>query len=352
MLIRASALLVVSTVLPLMPAQPYHAAVIEEDGVEIVRLTDRDRDMQVSIAPTIGAIAYEFLVNGQNALYTPADSIGEFAKAPRLAGVPLLWPWANRLDRDGVHFDGRYYGLQEELAPFRRDGNQLPIHGLLAFTDLWEIEGISFDDEAAEVSLRLEFSAYPELIGQFPFAHTAELRYRLSGGGLEVGFRIENDGNRPMPVSLGFHPYFQVHDAPRDEWSVRLPAASIWELSEKLTPTGEKSPSEELFPQRKDLSLAGVTLDHVFGDLERDSHDQATFVLQGNQQQVAVDYGPAFDVAVVYAPGGGRNFVCFEPMAGVTNAINLAHEGRYDGLQTVAPGETWSGAFRIRPIGF
>ncbi len=354
MLLKAAALLLSAAAISLMHAQPYSATVAREDGVDVIRLVDSGRNMQVSIAPKVGAMAYAFLVNGHNALYFPADSIAEFAKAPRLAGVPLLWPWANRLDRDGFFFEGKLFRLQEGLAPFRRDGSNYPIHGLLAFSDLWETAGLSADDQRAEARLVLEFSRHPELMGQFPFAHTVEMRYSLGGGGLEVTFRIDNHSARTMPVSLGFHPYFQVTDSPRGQWSVELPAASIWKLNERVTPTGEKIPSEELFPQRKKMPIQGATLDHVFGDLERGARDEATFVLRGDKQAVAVDFGPTFDVAVVYAPQprGDAGFVCFEPMAGVTNAINLAHEGRYSDLQTIPPGESWSGYFRVRPTGF
>jgi aldose 1-epimerase len=349
---RAAAFLLGATILPFMSAQTYTATVTQEDGVDIVRLADESRGMQVSIAPKIGAMAYEFLVNGKNALYFPEMSIGEFAKSPRLAGVPLLWPWANRLDRDGYFFEGKFFGLQEDQAPFRRDGSKLPIHGLLAFSDRWEVVNVSADDRDAEVSLKLDYSSYPDLAAQFPFAHSVWMHYALSDGALTVTFRIDNQSKATMPVSLGFHPYFQVHDAPRDAWTVELPAASIWELDERLTPSGKKSPSEDLFPNRKKMSLSGATLDHVFGDLERDSNGESKFVLRGASEQVAVEYGPSFDVAVVYAPGGGRNFVCFEPMAGVTNAMNLAHDGKYADLQSIPAGKSWTGYFRIRPTGF
>jgi aldose 1-epimerase len=39
-------------------------------------------------------------------------------------------------------------------------------------------------------------------------------------------------------------------------------------------------------------------------------------------------------------------------MAGITNAVNLAHEGKYPELQTVAPGTTWHETFTIRFTGF
>jgi aldose 1-epimerase len=39
-------------------------------------------------------------------------------------------------------------------------------------------------------------------------------------------------------------------------------------------------------------------------------------------------------------------------MAAVTNGINLAHEGKYPELQTVAAGGQWQESFWVRPTGF
>jgi len=51
-------------------------------------------------------------------------------------------------------------------------------------------------------------------------------------------------------------------------------------------------------------------------------------------------------------PVQDRNFICVEPMAGVTNAINLAHKGLYKELQSLPPGGTWRESFWVRPSGF
>ena len=48
----------------------------------------------------------------------------------------------------------------------------------------------------------------------------------------------------------------------------------------------------------------------------------------------------------------GRPFICFEPMAGITNALNLAHKGLYKDLQSVPPGGTWQESFWVKPTGF
>ena len=50
------------------------------------------------------------------------------------------------------------------------------------------------------------------------------MTYRLSDGTLEVETTIANMSAEPMPVSIGFHPYFQLTDSPRDEWTISLGA--------------------------------------------------------------------------------------------------------------------------------
>src|SRR5581483_6813873 len=46
----------------------YSAETVLADGIEVAQLRDSSRDMQVSVVPGIGNLAYEFLVRGKNAL--------------------------------------------------------------------------------------------------------------------------------------------------------------------------------------------------------------------------------------------------------------------------------------------
>ena len=68
----------------------------------------------------------------------------------------------------------------------------------------------------------------------------------------------------------------------------------------------------------------------------------------GRRERIDVLFGPKFRAAVVYAPRG-RNFICFEPMAGITDAMNLAQRDLYHELQSVAPGGAWEESFWVRP---
>jgi aldose 1-epimerase len=237
--------------------------------------------------------------------------------------------------------------LQEGLGNVRPGPNNTPIHGLLVYSNLWKVTRAEATAEGATLVSRIEFWRYPHLMAQFPFAHNIEMIYRLKSGALEVETAIENLGLEPMPVSLGYHPYFQVNDAPQEEWTVRLPAREKHVLSNRLIPTGEKLPN----PYASPLKLTGVALDDVFDSLDRDADGFSRFSVQGKRERVTVEYGPKFTVAVVYSPKG-RGFICFEPMSGITNAFNAAHDGWYQGLQTVQAGATWRETFRIVTEGY
>ena len=47
-----------------------------------------------------------------------------------------------------------------------------------------------------------------------------------------------------------------------------------------------------------------------------------------------------------------RGSVAFEPMAGMSNAMNLAHKGLYKELQSIPPGGSWEESFWVRPSGY
>lgn len=328
-------------------AAEYSARKVVVDSIAVVRLADAAHRTQVSIVPSIGNIAYEMKVDGKNLLWTPFESLAAFKAKPVLCGIPFLAPWANRIDQDAYYVNGRKFLLNPDLGNFRRDANGLPIHGLLAYSSAWEVKSLEGGDESAEVTSRLEFWRHPELMAQFPFAHSIEMTYRLRDGVLQVETLLENHSDAPMPVMIGYHPYFQVPGAARNQWKVHLAAREHVVLSDKLIPTGERKPAEFADP----VPLEARQLDDVFTNLVRGPGGRAEFWVEGKNEKVSVIYGPKYTVAVVYAPQG-RNFICFEPMAAVTNAFNLAHAGKYHELQFIPPGGRWRESFWVKASGF
>jgi len=321
----------------------YSAAKATADSVEIVRLRDPGHGIELSIAPSIGNIAFDMRVNGKPMLLAPAAKLSDWKARPSQAGIPFLAPWANRLDGDAYWANGKRYVLNPDAATVRRDGNGLPIHGLLLYASEWRIARLHADDRAAELACRLEFFKHPALIAQFPFAHSIDMTYRLSNGELEVRTAIANHAAEPMPLSVGYHPWFQIPDSPRDAWQLHLPVRQHYTLSSRLIPTGATEPVGLPDP----VPLAGRQIDDVFGAILPNDE----FRVEGAGRRISVRFGPKFPIAVVYAPQG-QNVVCFEPMTGITNAFNLAHAGVYQNLPSIAPGEIWTESFWIKPSGF
>jgi aldose 1-epimerase len=325
---------------------------VHRDG-PVVRLEDGKSQTVVSINPSRGNSAFRMTVKGKDVVRFPYASVEEYLKGPSrgMAGIPFLAPWANRLDEAAFYANGKKYVFNLELGNVKPGQQNHPIHGFL--TDApWELVEAKSDGKAAWVTSRLEFYRRPEWMAQFPFAHTIEMTYRLADGELEVRTALHNLSDEPMPVAIGFHPYFQVNDAPRDEWTFGLAARAEWLLAPDKIPTGEKRPIEQLLPKAQDGPLAGLNLDHVFGDLIRDASGRATMWVKGKSERVDVVFGPNYKAVVVYAPGSRSPFICFEPMAGITDAMNLAHRGKYNELQSVAPRGTWQESFWVRPGGF
>jgi aldose 1-epimerase len=323
---------------PILAVFVFVAACAAQPSMDTVTLRDPARGMEVTIWPSLGNIAGVFSVHGQNVFWIPAGW-----PRPALAGNPFLAPWANRFDQDAFYANGKKYLLNPALKNFVRDPNGHPIHGLLAFSPLWKV--VSHTPE--EAVSRLEFWKYPDLMAQFPFAHAIQMTYRLRDGALEVRTRIENLSTEPMPLAIGYHPYFRLHDSPRESWKVHIAARSHVEISKDAIPTGKLEPVALQDPQ----PLAGMTLDDVFTDLVRDAGGRAEFWVEGKTQKISVLYGPKYTVAIAYSPRGSA-FICFEPMTALTNGFNLAQAGLYKDLQSIAPGAVWEESYWIRPAGF
>jgi len=197
---------------------------------------------------------------------------------------------------------------------------------------------------------------------QFPFAHVIDMTHRLCDGGLDVTTTINNLSAEPMPIAIGFHPYFRLPGRGRDEWTVSIGARTRWLLSDAKLPTGQTEAIERAFPEPRAVPLKDHDLDHVFSDLVRGEDGAAAMSVQSTTHRIEVELGPSYRAAVVFAPkalsapAGGPvsrgDFVCLEPMVGVSNAMNLAHKGLYQELQYIAPGEMWTETFRVRPSGF
>lgn len=346
-LLRRSLLLLF---LPLLAgaAPRYRAEKILDHGVEVIRLSDSARSVEIGVVPAVGNRVYEFKIKGKNILYFATD-VGQFKASGGKAfnGIPVLMPWANRMAGGGFWANNKWYVFNGKLGTVRLGPGDIAIHGMLTASPYWQVTAVKADGKSAYVTSRLSFWKYPDLMANWPFAQDYEITYRLADGTLEVSTTVTNLSTDPMPMSIGFHPYFNIPDVPRAETTVHIPARKHVETDAHLVATGEMTPAA----LGDEISLRDRTFDDGFTDLVRDSDNKARAWVQGGGKKIEVIYGPKFQVAVVYAPPK-QNYVCFEPMAAITNGVNLAHEGKYPELQVVAPGAKWQESFWVRGSGF
>ena len=232
-------------------------------------------------------------------------------------GVPLLYPWANRLDRD------------LESPRVRRDPNGLPIHGVLAASPHWRVVA---DDP---LTARLSFDR-PEYLEVFPYPHDVEVEVRRSDREQVVTTRVIATRGAAVPVAFGWHPYLQLPDVPRGEWELTLPLHARLVLDDRMLPTGAEEPVD--YPQPLRLN------DRTFDDGYAGVADGTTFALSGGGRRVEVEFVSGYPYAQVFAPPG-EDVVCFEPMTAPTNALATG-----DGLRWVQPGESFDAAFALRAM--
>lgn len=321
----------------------YSVGESSQDGFETVELADSEAGLKAVIAPPLGNNTIALQLNGLNFLWRPDRTLSDLLESRSLFGIPFLAPWANRLSQSSFWVDGCSYQLNPTIGNLRLDHHGQPIHGLLLF-EPWKVCDLKATDNGAEALSKLNFMSHPKLMAQFPFAHSLEMRHLLQDGRLHVSLRIASECAGHIPVSIGFHPYYTIPNTHRDAWQLTLAARKHFELNQNQIPTGETTPVEA-----SSVDVKTVDLDDVYSDLGRNENGEARFEIRSQQASLELVFGPRYKVAVVYAPPA-RDFVCVEPMAAITDALNLWRNGAGVELQTIEPGGTWQEEFWVQPL--
>src|SRR5436190_6731421 len=231
-------------------------------------------------------------------------------------GIPILHPWANRLEGWSYEVVGRQVVLDRHSPLIQTDDNGLPIHGTLMRSPRWNVAA---DTDCLAATLDYDDG---DLLAAFPFAHRLELGVRLRGSTLEVRTAVVATGRERVPLAFGFHPYFRLPGVAREDWRVELPEREELVLDARQLPAGEAIGR----PAEHD-ALGERTFDHLF----RPHRSPACFALAGGGRRIVVEMGHGYPFAQVFAPPTD-DVVCFEPMTAPVNALATGH-----GLRFAAP---------------
>lgn len=297
------------------------------DEFETVTLRDPSSSLTATYAPRIGMVGTSLSDDGVE-LLGQRRGLYAYVSNHKTMGIPILYPWANRLSSNGYGVDGSVVTLTPGTGGIRTDEHGVPIHGILAAYPDWTVTTLLESQLTAE----LDFAARPGLLASFPFPHLLTLDVTLADRTLTVTTTVTATTGSRVPLCFGFHPYLQLPDVPRAQWTIETPTMQYHPVNAWGIPTGTA--------EHRDAS-SEILGDKVIDDGYDGVEPGSMFAVSGGDRRIEVHFDEGFTAAQVFAPGND-DVVCFEPMAAPTDAL------RRGGYREVLPGESAVAKFRIK----
>jgi aldose 1-epimerase len=293
-----------------------------------------------TIVPVLGCNCVSWQVAGRELLCSPPMS--ELAERPTRGGIPVLFPFPNRIRAGRFIWDGREYQL-----PCNDSTQANAIHGFTPRVP-WRVLECSAESACGHFVADFVGSRDAQVdSSMWPGDPRMTLKIVLHEHSLRLEATVMNADNASLPFGLGYHPYFAAAAGDR----VESPARGRWELEASL-PTGAILPVEGQYDLRHARSVEELTLDDVYTDFPAVLPGQDGLVERGrllfaDGGSLTVRTSPAFRDLVVFTPPH-RKAVCLEPYTCPTDAVNLTAHGLDVGWLTVKPSETWRGTVEFR----
>lgn len=293
-------------------------------GHSAIALSHEDEKYQLTIIPQSGAQVQRLVVKGQDLIDGFANE--EEVKSNAWGKSGLLYPFPNRLE------DGKYTWLDKEYQfPINDQDTDNALHGF-GMQQALTVENITLEKEQAVVELQ---GAYSGDLVYYPWAISIHLRYTLS---LEAGFsmklEIKNESKKPIPVGMGWHPYFWLGDNP-EQAQLKLPPVAQVEIDCRMIPTGSLVAMDEFIETKK---INGTQLDTGFKLFRPGKRSEAelTIPAKGTLKYWQESGFSKYKYLQVFIPPA-RKSIALEPMTCNIDAFN-----NKNGLVRLMPGKSLS----------
>ncbi|WP_372784763.1 aldose 1-epimerase [Phenylobacterium sp.] len=259
-------------------------------------------------------------------------------------GGAILAPYANRIRGRAVEgareietdVAGHMVRLPRNWGGKAEGAEQYAMHGLILDAP------VPWRQEAADrVSGRLEAGDFD---GRWPGRTVLEFEWRLAAGGLALRVTASNAGSEPLPMGIGWHPYFALPSGERRQARLWVPASSRTLVNDydEVLPTGATEPTADGpydFSAPGGRALGETYLDDCFTDLWRQDGVAAAEICDpaaGLGLRIS-SASPQVTAVQVYAPPD-KPFVVIEPQFNLADPYGAEWRGRQTGMASVPPG--------------
>ena len=293
---------------------------------------------RADIWPARGFNCFRWSVQGRELLY--ADPQFLEGSSPTRTGIPILFPFPNRIHAGKFSWEGKEYQL-----PINDPQKQNAIHGFVCQRP-WRVVGQGANAASAWISGEFLGSRdAPDCQSQWPADYRISVTYRLSADRLRIRAIVDNPDRKTLPFGLGYHPYFRMMG---ESTIIMIHAENYWELEECL-PSGIRKPVAGLRDLRQPRLFGELTLDDILTDLPTEADAEGLCcrgTIRHDDASLEILASPSFRETVVFTPPHRQAF-CIEPYTCTTDAINLQQRGVDAGLMILQPGQSWTGIVEL-----
>lgn len=292
--------------------------------------------LELVFHPSVGNFVSQIYFHGKEILYSPHFesnlNVGE-----KLEGIPLLFPYANRLEEDKIPTQKGFHEIPK--VSFMRDQFGQLIHGFMYYRKGWILETLRNGELDSFAESKFEFQK--EELEWFPFPLEMNYQIELQNNEIQFIIKIINKSEEPIPLSIGFHPYFYIPQDAKPKIQLSTNAQKFYETTPTLLPTGRLFPISKLI---KNSTLSAISLDHNFTEFPKGETPYVSLVTSNYSLKVELIEG--FDHLLIYNPQD-KEFVCIEPMFGPTNAFFVYPKIWKKPIPSVPKGGEWLGKWKI-----
>ena len=292
-----------------------------------ITLHDPSSPLTATFVPTAGMVCTS-LSDDAVELLGQRRGLQAYVTTGKTMGIPILYPWANRLSASKYGINGAVVSLTAGTGGVRTDEHGVPIHGVLAAYPGWLV----IEQSDNSLTAILDYGGKPRLLASFPFPHLLRLDITLADRALTIRTTVTPTTAASVPLCFGFHPYLKIPDVPRAEWQLQTPTMRRLPVDHWGIPTG----ATEEWPAGSE-PLGTTELDDGFDQVPQG----AEFAVSGGGRRIAVTFDEGYPAAQIFAPRAD-DVVGIEPMAAPTDALR---RGNY---QLAVPGKPASTQFSIR----